>query len=108
MSSDPAAANDSASGSGSQSHQTIQGRYGKPRRIQFLNGAETESEAQTHCLVSFVVKARLKHGESLFAVGESPALGSWNVELGLPLDTSPQLYPLWRTTAPLKIGEPLF
>jgi len=57
--------------------------------------------------VSFSVEAPVKFGETVHVVGNVPALGSWKVEYGVQLVTTPFTYPKWSTqdTVPLFSGH---
>eukprot|EP00929_Paragymnodinium_shiwhaense_P050712 TRINITY_DN25543_c0_g1_i2.p1 TRINITY_DN25543_c0_g1~~TRINITY_DN25543_c0_g1_i2.p1 ORF type:complete len:654 (-),score=104.60 TRINITY_DN25543_c0_g1_i2:283-2112(-) len=51
--------------------------------------------------VTFVVLAETRIGDELRLVGAPSSWGSWNVDRGIPLQTRPDVYPMWSTTVPV-------
>ena len=51
--------------------------------------------------VSFYVKYETKFGESVFLVGNIEELGSWEPSKAIALSTSPEHYPIWKSTTDL-------
>lgn len=56
--------------------------------------------------VTFVLNcSQTKPGDKLLVVGDSEELGDWEPVNASRLATSPQMYPLWNCTVPLKRGK---
>jgi len=55
-------------------------------------------------IVRFEVRAETHAGEGVFIVGTSAALGAWDIELALELETSEKNYPWW-TSVDVDIGD---
>ena len=67
------------------------------------------ASGQEYTQVTFRVHAPVRFGESIRVVGDIPALGSWNVEYGEELETSPETYPEWQSSTPIPLlsGKPV-
>eukprot|EP00930_Biecheleria_cincta_P055536 TRINITY_DN41853_c0_g1_i1.p1 TRINITY_DN41853_c0_g1~~TRINITY_DN41853_c0_g1_i1.p1 ORF type:complete len:781 (+),score=137.88 TRINITY_DN41853_c0_g1_i1:70-2412(+) len=60
------------------------------------------AKASSSASVMFVVKcSKTKPGEAVFVVGGHQALGSWSPALSLPMTTTAESYPLWKS-APIQ------
>lgn len=59
--------------------------------------------------MTFRAHAPVRYGETIRVVGDIPALGSWNVEYGEELETSPETYPEWQSSTPIPLlsGKPV-
>lgn len=53
--------------------------------------------------ISFSVTAVVRAGETLMVSGDAPTLGRFNTSHALPLQTTPETYPLWRTAEPITV-----
>ena len=51
--------------------------------------------------VSFRVKYETEYGQSVFIVGNIEELGSWDPSKAIPLTTTPENYPIWKSTTDL-------
>jgi len=49
--------------------------------------------------VSFELSCETAFGETLVVVGGAPELGEWDIAKGVPLQTSPEVYPVWCSEA---------
>ena len=54
--------------------------------------------------VSFEVRTETTFGDTVVIVGETPQLGGWEPERGIPMSTSEENYPIWRVE-PLLLSE---
>ena len=54
--------------------------------------------------VSFEVRTETTFGDTVVIVGETPQLGGWEPERGIPMSTSEESYPIWRAE-PLLLSE---
>ena len=72
-----------------------------------MSKISTPTQAETQGKVCFTYRHSLPTGHSLVVVGDTPALGLWRPEEGVPLTTTPTQFPVWTTNAPvlLPVGE---
>ena len=78
-------------------------------QLGFLGGPPTPSghervERPLFVRVSFEVRTETTFGDTVVIVGETPQLGGWEPERGIPMSTSEENYPIWRVE-PLLLSE---
>eukprot|EP01087_Luapelamoeba_hula_P021440 TRINITY_DN749_c0_g2_i3.p1 TRINITY_DN749_c0_g2~~TRINITY_DN749_c0_g2_i3.p1 ORF type:complete len:771 (+),score=132.61 TRINITY_DN749_c0_g2_i3:203-2515(+) len=63
------------------------------------NGATTaEPTSQPTAPVTFKIAVTIAFGETVHLCGDCPELGNWNPRKSVPLQTSPDTFPLWTAT----------
>ena len=78
-------------------------------QLGFWGGAPAPSgharvERPLFVRVSFEVRTETSFGDTVVIVGETPQLGGWEPERGIPMSTSEEIYPIWRVE-PLLLSE---
>ena len=54
-------------------------------------------------IVHFSITAKTKLGQKLVVVGEGSEFGNWQAKKGLPMKTSEDKYPIWRSERPIMV-----
>mmetsp|Transcript_20685 Transcript_20685/g.37347 ORF Transcript_20685/g.37347 Transcript_20685/m.37347 type:complete len:441 (-) Transcript_20685:426-1748(-) len=61
----------------------------------------------TYVIIDFEVKCETNEGEHVVITGDHLALGDWDEDKGVKLQTSDETYPLWSSLRPLLVEVPM-
>jgi hypothetical protein len=53
------------------------------------------------CKVTFTVRVHVRPGDKVFVSGSNRVMGDFSPSLAIPLYTTPETYPVWRTAHPV-------
>lgn len=82
------------------------GAAGKGALVQVRTGTACDGTHDAYTAgpqVAFRLHAAVNFGETVVVCGDTPSLGAWVPERGIPLVTKPDLYPTWYCRTPVAL-----